>query len=254
MQTETWLVPSDLPALQPQAIHVWRASLTCLTDTSAQFGRLLSAEERAKAERLVSADRRAQFIAAHGILRVLLGRYLGQDPSTLAFGAGPQGKPFLLLDERLVGDLRFNLSHSHGSVLYAFARGREVGVDVERVRACVDVLKLAERFFAPHEAFTLRECAPEERRRLFFTLWVCREACLKTWGVGLTVPLNQLEVELISKQAAARVTIKRSGGEQRSCQVRLLPLGQDYVGAVAAEGEVSPVQCWEWMETERPSF
>ncbi len=214
----------------------------------------MSTEERERAERLVSADRRAQFIAAHGILRVLLGRYLGRDPSTLTFGTGPQSKPFLLHGETLTDDLRFNLSHSHGCALYALTREREVGVDVERIRSTVDVLRLAERFFAPHEALALRERAPEERWRLFFTLWVCREACLKAWGIGLTVPLNRLEVELIPKQSFARVTIKKSGGEHRSCLVRLLPLGQDYVGAVAAEDDISTVQCWQWMDTDSLSF
>lgn len=252
MQTEAWLVPPDVPVLQPQDIHVWRASLTCPPEARDRFWRLLSADEQARAERLISADRRAQLIAAHGILRTLLGGYLGQDPRTLSFGAGPQGKPMLLSDRNPTRDLRFNLSHSHEHVLYAFAWEREVGVDVERIREQVDVLKLAERFFAPHEASALRERSPEERRRLFFTLWVCREACLKTWGTGLTVPLNRLEVELIPEQSSARVTIKKPGGETRSCHVRVLPLGGGYVGAVTAEGEESRVQCWQWAEPEGP--
>lgn len=158
----------------------------------------------------------------------------------------------LLSDRNPTRDLRFNLSHSHEHVLYAFAWEREVGVDVERIREQVDVLKLAERFFAPHEASALRERSPEERRRLFFTLWVCREACLKAWGTGLTVPLNRLEVELIPEQSSARVTIKKPGGETRSCHVRVLPLGGGYVGAVTAEGEESRVQCWQWAEPEGP--
>jgi 4'-phosphopantetheinyl transferase len=254
VQTEAWPVPSGVPVLQPQDIHVWRASLTCPPEAYDRFWRLLSADERARAERLISADRRAQFIAAHGILRTLLGGYLGQDPSTLSFGAGPQGKPMLQSGRKVTHDLRFNLSHSHEHVLYVFAWGREVGVDVERIREHVDVLKLAERFFAPHEASALRERPPGERRRLFFTFWVCREACLKAWGTGLMVPLNRLEVELISKRSSARVTMKRPGGETRSCQVRLLPLGRDCVGAVAAEGEASQVQCWQWAETEGLNF
>jgi 4'-phosphopantetheinyl transferase len=252
VQTKAWPVPSDVPVLQPQDIHVWRASLTCPPEAYDRFWRLLSADERARAERIISADRRAQLIAAHGILRTLLGGYLGRDPRTLSFGVGPQGKPMLQSGRKPTRDLRFNLSHSHEHVLYAFAWGREVGVDVECIREHVDVLKLAARFFAPREASALRERPPEERRRLFFTLWVCREACLKAWGIGLTVPLNQLEVELIPGQSSARVTIKKSGVETRSGRVRLLPLDGGYVGAVAAEGERARIRCWQWKESEGP--
>ena len=51
---------------------------------------------------------------------------------------------------RHVGDcsLRFNLSHSGEMVLYAVARGRELGVDLETIRPDFAVDGIARRFFA----------------------------------------------------------------------------------------------------------
>ena len=45
-------------------------------------------------------------------------------------------------------DLRFNLSHSKGLVLYAVASGREVGVDVEQIRFVADFERITEQYFS----------------------------------------------------------------------------------------------------------
>ncbi len=46
---------------------------------------------------------------------------------------GPNGKPVLSRKTDSLG-LCFNLSHSHGLAMLAVALGREVGIDVERIR------------------------------------------------------------------------------------------------------------------------
>jgi len=62
------------------------------------------------------------------------------------------GKPSLAEDE---GGLRFNLAHSEGAALYAFARGREVGVDVELWRDDSASMDVARRFFSAAEVRAL---------------------------------------------------------------------------------------------------
>ena len=52
--------------------------------------------------------------------------------------------------------IRFNLSHSHGTALYAVTRGREIGVDLEFIRCDLEAEQIAERFFSHREIATLR--------------------------------------------------------------------------------------------------
>ena len=70
----------------------------------------LSADERGRAARFHFERDRKHFIAARGLLRELLGRYLARAPASLRFAYGPRGKPFLAGSEpavsRMSGDTR----------------------------------------------------------------------------------------------------------------------------------------------------
>jgi hypothetical protein len=59
---------------------------------------------------------------------------------------GQRGKPALALRFADSG-WRFNVSHSSEVAVYAFSRGREIGVDVEAVRALRDPDDIAACFF-----------------------------------------------------------------------------------------------------------
>lgn len=98
-------------------------------------------------------------VAPWPALREILGRYLGRPANELRFERGRHGKPHLASPE---DELEFNLSHSASLALVAVAR-REVGVDVERIRA--------------------------KRPADFYRGWADREARLKCLGTGLTGPL-----------------------------------------------------------------
>jgi 4'-phosphopantetheinyl transferase len=164
------------PPLLPGEIHVWRLGLDGAPDDEA----LLSEAERARAARFRFADHRDRYVAAHAGLRRVLAAYLDVPPASLAFAAGDGGKP------ALPGTLRFNLSHSDACALVAVAREREVGVDVERLRAVPEALSIARRYFSDSEAASLLGCEGEARDRAFFTLWTRKEALLKLRGLGLS--------------------------------------------------------------------
>lgn len=98
-------------------------------------------------------------VASRWALREILGRYLGLPADELRFETGRHGKPRLA---EPASGLAFNLSHSRGLGLVAVAR-REVGVDVERIRA--------------------------KRPVDFYRRWADREARVKCLGTGLTGPV-----------------------------------------------------------------
>jgi 4'-phosphopantetheinyl transferase len=147
---------------------------------------LLCADERHRARRFAFARERRRYIVARARLRQLLGERLGAAPEALQFVYNPHGKPAL---QRRPGqrDLRFNLSHCGGVAAYAFAEGREVGVDVEREREIEDAEAIAERCFSPAERDACRALG-------FLYCWTRKEAFVKALGSGLSSPLPELDV------------------------------------------------------------
>jgi 4'-phosphopantetheinyl transferase len=158
-------------------------------------------------------------------LRELLSRYLNCAPSLIRFSKNAFGKPSLT-----AGELRFNLSHSNGMVLYVIGRGKEVGCDIEHCDPQLASEEIAERFFSPSEVASLRSVAPAERNRSFFNCWTRKEAYVKARGCGLSLPLDSFDVSLVPGEAAALL---------RGCDgwsVESFEPARDYHAAVVAEG------------------
>jgi phosphopantetheinyl transferase len=124
-------------------------------------------------------------VASRRALRRVLARYLDADPEGIELELGERGKP-RLADP--CSGLRFNLSHSGGAALIAVARGREVGIDVERIRPRGDLVRLAERFLEPGAAAAVRAASSAERPGVFHAAWARHEAVAKCYGGGLGAP------------------------------------------------------------------
>jgi 4'-phosphopantetheinyl transferase len=171
--------------LAADAVDVWEADLD-LAARDDELRATLSADERERAGRFVHARDGARWARARGILRSLLGGYLGTDPRALRFVLGEHGKPALADVGGERADVRFNLSHSGGVALYAFALGRGVGVDVELVRRPLgDVVQLAARMLGEDAARRLRALDGDAREREFLRLWTRHEALVKCHGTGI---------------------------------------------------------------------
>src|SRR5262249_3306574 len=99
-------------------VHVWRVALDRPDSSLRRLERVLSPEERARADRFVLDRVRRRFVACRGALRMILGRYTGQAPDRLQFTYGDYGKPALALASG-GADLRFNVSHSDELALVA---------------------------------------------------------------------------------------------------------------------------------------
>src|SRR5262249_62127988 len=103
-----------------------------------------------RAERFHFPRDAGRYAVGRGVLRILLGRYLHRAPEELRFQYGARGKP-ALADRPRGRALRFNLAHSRDLAIYAVSWDREVGVDVEEVRADRADQEIAARFFSPAE-------------------------------------------------------------------------------------------------------
>lgn len=219
-------------------VHVWHAALEA-TD-AVRLAATLSPDEHERAARFRFARDRDRFVATRGLVRVILGRYLGRAPETLRFRYGLRGKPSL--SPACGGDeLRFNVSHADDLALVAIARGREVGVDVERPRENLALDSLIATCCSPPEVATLSACQPQERHAAFFASWTSKEAYAKGVGDGLHLPLDRLTVHF----AAAGGPIQLSMGETRidDWTVRSVQVAPGYAAAVAAEGNDWTLSC-----------
>ncbi|MGB7292541.1 MAG: 4'-phosphopantetheinyl transferase superfamily protein [Thermodesulfobacteriota bacterium] len=228
-------------------IHVWSADLNVSQQLLKALENTLEVKEMDRANRFHFEKDRRHFIAARGILRVILGRYLKLKPDSLKFIYTPHGKPKIPneLDQNY---LKFNLSHSHGHALYAITSGREIGIDIERVRANLSVEKIAKRFFSPLEFKMLNALPPSERIEGFFNCWTRKEAYIKAIGEGLSIPLNQFDVTLNPSDQAKIVSIR--GDSTLASNWSLYPLtpAPGYVGALAVEGKNLTIKHWIWPE------
>ena len=211
-------------------IHVWQATLDREEKVLGQLESTLSLEEKARADRFHFVNDRNRFVVARGLLRELLGLYLHQSPASLEFSCGKHGKPFLSGWNASSG-LCFNLSHSAGLVVYAIAKERNLGIDVEHVRPESADEDIAKRFFSAREVSDLRTLPPEERVEGFFHCWTRKEAYLKATGLGLQIALDSFAVSLLPEKPAQFL----DGVEPRWHLAAYHP-AEGYVAAVAYDG------------------
>lgn len=237
-----WAAPATRPVLGAADVHVWRAGLdldpallTPLTDT-------LSIDERGRATRYSSPLHRDRWVAARGILRRILARYLRTDPALIRFSYGAHGKPAV---EGGDGDgLCFTLSHAGGLALYAVTMGRRVGIDVEVPRHDLDIEAIGARHFSAAEARALAAQSAGRRAEAFFRCWTRKEAYIKALGLGLTCPLGRFTVSL-GPQPALLADADDPGAPGRWSLHALEP-GSGYVAALAVESLACHLSCWGW--------
>jgi 4'-phosphopantetheinyl transferase len=182
-------------------VTVFATSLDVESDRLADFHKVLSPDERERADRFRFRRDRDRFIAARGLLREKLGRILDRAPQELRFRYNGYGKPSLA-DEP---SLSFNLAHSEAYAVYAFTTGCPIGVDVERIGGMHIEERVAELFFAPAEVAALRRVPPADWQRAFLACWTRKEAFLKARGVGLSTPLQDFEVTFAPDERPAVV-------------------------------------------------
>ena len=147
-------------------------------------------DERRKAAQFSLQEVREQFIVGRAILRGILGRYLQVDPERVRFSYGPHGKPAIAPECGGEG-ISFNMSDSHGLAIYAVARGRQVGIDLERMRSDVPCERMAKRYFAEAELKAFLALPADQRQEGFFNCWTRKEAYLKAIGRGTFLPVEE---------------------------------------------------------------
>lgn len=219
-------------------IHVWWIDLERVeTDSQA----VLSADERARAERFRHPRDRRWWAAARTALRQILAGYTAEHPAEIRLTQGVRGKPALAGGS----SLRFSLSHARERAAVAVSWEREVGIDLEPVDPGLDVSSLVMVVCSRTEAARIDACPPAARLETFLAYWTCKEAYLKGIGAGLSQDPRTVEVEVLGNGWTA-VRDSVTGIQGPPWSARLLEAGPGWIAALAISGQAPSLTVYRW--------
>ncbi len=228
--------------LTQHEIHVWSAKLDWPKEKISRAVPLLSEHEQKRAARFVMDVHRDRYIASHAILHEILVSYLDDPLRPLQFVRNKHGKPYLA-NLPSGENVQFNMSDSQDVAVYAFALGREVGIDVEFMRPRIHFEELAKRFFSENERDELMDIPENERELGFYRCWARKEAYLKVIGRGLSFSLNRFVVSLKPGEGFdCLLEVDGSADLAARWSVGSVPCDEGYQAALAAEGAIKEIK------------
>jgi 4'-phosphopantetheinyl transferase len=218
-----------------EKVKIWQGDLDPWNRLLPEWEKLLSPDERERAQRYHFEKDRRHFTASRALLRLLLGNELQQSADSLTFDYSEYGRPFLK-EGGPFHSLNFNLSHSNGRFLLAIARKRRIGVDLEFIRPDVSFDSIAGRYFAEEEKEALAREPEEGKALLFFRYWTLKEAFMKAQGKGLSYSLNRFSVGWNLGESHVALAIRDEPGEASRWSLSFLQSPATFVAALAVEG------------------
>lgn len=237
-----WSPPPDQLRLQNGSVHVWAVELDDASFDSDRRLSILSSDELTRTAKFKFERERRRYVISHTALREILAGYLETAAANLEFVEVGNGKPKLAASFGASG-FEFNLSHSHERALIAVAQGRELGIDIEFVKADFPFNDVAGRFFTAKEVAALRALPVHLQRQAFYKCWTSKEAFLKAKGTGLSGKLDEVEIIL---QGDERVRI--DAGVPGWSLAELNP-GDGYEAALVNADKAAQIQIYRWQPT-----
>jgi len=211
-------------------VDLWRLRLNPPEQKRELLRSILNAEEITRADRFHFERDRRRFIAARAQLRLILGKYLAQDPQAITFSYGERGKP------HVAESVEFNISHSEELAIVAVAHERSLGVDVEAIRTMEDIEGISRRFFSARENAALLNIPLDEQSEAFFRCWTLKEAYIKAIGDGLAYPTESFDVAFGRGERAELLRVEGKPDEASRWKLLQFSPAPNFIGAVAVEG------------------
>jgi 4'-phosphopantetheinyl transferase len=223
-------------ALPPGEVHLYLVDDRVVgAHQLAAYRALLTPAERERGERFHFQQHRDQFLVVRALVRSVLSLYRPQvAPADWRFGDNGYGRP--ILEDVAADALQFNLSHTEGRVVLALAAAPLLGVDIEWCGRSGESWELADTFFSPEEARTLRALPQAQRRRRFFELWTLKEAYIKARGMGLSLPLADFTMRYAGGTGLSIAFAPGQGDDPARWRLWCLDLGPDHALALALAG------------------
>jgi 4'-phosphopantetheinyl transferase len=223
-----------LPPLKGE-VHLYTIPLHCSRDQAERLRAVLSPEENKKASFYKPELIQNRFIVTQAVLRMLLAEFLGIQPAEVRLAVHKKGKPYFLNDPSIF----FNASNSYDTCVYAFTRGAEVGVDIEKIRELPDIDLLIDKNLTPGEKkFVMRK--PGSRLARFIQFWTFKEAFLKGIGEGMRLTPENLEFYL--DDGTIRLRLVNYGFDTAEWQFKGFTRKGRITGTVAYSGKETVIR------------
>jgi phosphopantetheinyl transferase len=155
----------------------------------------LNHEERTKCKRFRFQKDRDSYLVVHGLLKLILGKYLEMQARDVQLEYNSFGKPLLSGHDP---NIFFNLSHSSDLSALVFDLSNPAGIDIERMNPDFDFHKITRNFFSRDEHGFIH-AEREQSMARFYEIWTRKEAILKAVGVGIS---EHLEMEVYREKSS----------------------------------------------------
>ncbi len=196
--------------------------------------RHVSSDEISRADRLLDADKKNCFLACRGLLREILGGYLGIPAKEVFLAVGEHGKPYLSTTAGNKEQLYFNLSHSGTMFLLAIAVNRDVGIDIEQLNNDISFPAMARIAFSHREQKELFDLPHHLQLAAFYRCWTRKEAYLKACGSGFAIKSSSFDVSLLPESPAVLI----EPGKPPSWLLVDISVPETYCAALAVQGSM----------------
>ena len=221
--------------------HLWMVFPDTLREPGllGSYHALMCPEEQIRQQRFRFEKGRHEYLVTRALVRTVLSRYAEVDPGDWRFSKNAYGRPEIAAPQGLPR-LRFNLSHTDGLIVCLVALDREIGIDVESLDRRGQTVEIADRFFSPFEATTLRSLPELSQRYRFFEYWTLKEAYIKARGMGISLPLEQFSFRLDSNQPVRIAFDPRMNDDPASWQFQQFRPTPRHLMAVAIRRKHEP--------------
>lgn len=238
---------NQLKLAPENTVDLWHIDASTAVDCIEICRRVLAETEVQRADRFYFQRHRIRFAATRAAMRTILAGYLETAPETIVFSYGAKGKPDLAPGFRESG-LKFNLSHSREHALLAVTQCACVGADIEYIDEQFGTDEIANRFFSPQEANTLRAVPAALRPAAFFSCWTRKEAYIKAVGEGLSLPLDSFDVAFGPGVTPKLLRVQSCSQELSRWSMYDVPAPPGFAAALVVEGQKHRLQhrVWEW--------
>ncbi|MFQ3245393.1 MAG: 4'-phosphopantetheinyl transferase [Arenicella sp.] len=205
------------PYLAANELHLWWLPLELDQPQVRPALDLLSDIQRDKYHRRATTELQQNYLAGRYYLLNLLAAYTEQSPSEVLLSYSRLNKPSLS-DPSLA--LEFNFTDTNGCGVFAFSRGRQVGVDIESRSRKINFKAIADRRFTRQELEFVYQNGELNTQRCL-AIWTRKEAYGKATGQGINFKMNQRNLYSAENDVHQHDFLDGNGEPWRCLQLQL---------------------------------
>ena len=173
-------------------IYLYTMSLSSSRHDILNLVTCLTSQERDQANSYYTKELSEDYVISHSTLRQVLSHHTKTHPYDIEFFIGKYGKPYLKNNQQ---NIEFNMSHSKDILCIVVTKDEEIGVDIEFKDSSINIEELQNLVFSTQETKYINSLESRAQKRdCFYNLWTLKESMVKAIGLGLSYPINQINL------------------------------------------------------------